>query len=273
MTKGATRNRGEKDRTVRTRSQLREPQRTQERGVKGSAKAQSQSQVAVRSRKSQFAVRSTQSQVTQVIAAASQTLTLEGNECLLLSKCRRVYIQRSATTFRAIPNISETTYSTFRPVPAPTELTHTEEPPPCGLRRIGTGGRVGESTSDVSSKRTSRRRTASIRIFGKSRRSGASSPDGEVAISCVDWSQRIRVLPMTGRVPLSRHVRTPWGAESIGRSRATDWEFESVVRARTASCVESPSRMTSQRGESGLFGNRSGITDRSGFGVASNRSC
>ena len=119
----------------------------------------------------------------------------------------------------------------------------------------------------------SRRRTASIRIFGKSRRSGASSPDGEVAISCVDWSQRIRVLPMTGRVPLSRHVRTPWGAESIGRSRATDWEFESVVRARTASCVESPSRMTSQRGESGLFGNRSGITDRSGFGVASNRSC
>ena len=50
----------------------------------------------------------------------------------------------------------------------------------------------------------SRRRTASIRIFGKSRRSGASSPDGEVAISSVDWSQRLRVLPMTGRVPLSR---------------------------------------------------------------------
>ena len=119
----------------------------------------------------------------------------------------------------------------------------------------------------------SRRRTASIRIFGKSRRSGASSPDGEVAISSVDWSQRLRVLPMTGRVPLSRHVRTPWGAESIGRSRATDLEFESVVRARAASCVESPSRMTSQRGESGLFGNRSGIADRSGFGVASNRSC
>ena len=110
-----------------------------------------------------------------------------------------------------------------------------------------------------------------IRIFGKSRWSGASSPNGEVAISSVDWSQRLRVLPMTGRVPLSRHVRTPWGAESIGRSRATDWEFESVVRARTASCVESPSRMTSQRGESGLFGNRSGIADRSGFGVTSNR--
>ena len=50
----------------------------------------------------------------------------------------------------------------------------------------------------------SRRRTASIRIFGKSRRSGASSPDGEVAIPSVDWSQRLRVLPMIGRVPLSR---------------------------------------------------------------------
>ena len=87
MTKGATRNRGEKDRTVRTRSQLREPQRTQERRVKGSAEAQSQ--VAVRrsqfaGRKSQVAVAdlSTQSQVTQVDAVANQTLTLEGNECL-----------------------------------------------------------------------------------------------------------------------------------------------------------------------------------------------
>ena len=84
--KGATRNRGEKDRTVRTRSQLREPQRTQERGVKGSAEAQSQVEVADRSRRSQsqFAIRSTQSQVTQVIAIASQTLTLEGDECLIL---------------------------------------------------------------------------------------------------------------------------------------------------------------------------------------------
>ena len=50
----------------------------------------------------------------------------------------------------------------------------------------------------------SRCRTASIRIFGKSRRLGASSPDGEVAISSVDWSQRLRVLPMTGRVHLSQ---------------------------------------------------------------------
>ena len=82
MTKGATCNRGEKDRTVRTRSQLREPQRTQERGVKGSAEAQSQ--IAVAGRKSQVAVavRSTQSQVAQVDAVANQTLTLEGNECL-----------------------------------------------------------------------------------------------------------------------------------------------------------------------------------------------
>ena len=50
----------------------------------------------------------------------------------------------------------------------------------------------------------SRHRTASIRIFAKSRRSGASGPNRGVAISSVDWSQRPRVLPMTGRVPLSR---------------------------------------------------------------------
>ena len=87
MTKGATRNRGEKDRIVRTRSQLRDPQRTQERRVKGSADAQSQvasrsTQVAVRKSQVAVAVRSTQSQVTQVDAVASQMLTLRGNECL-----------------------------------------------------------------------------------------------------------------------------------------------------------------------------------------------
>ena len=63
------------------------------------------------------------------------------------------------------------------------------------------------------------------------------------------------------------------GAESIGRSRAADLEFASVMQARAESCVESPSHMTSQCGKSGLFGDWSGIADRSGFGVASNRSC
>ena len=58
------------------------------------------------------------------------------------------------------------------------------------------------------------------------------------------------------------------GAESIGQSRAADLESESVVRAR----AESSSCMTWQSGESGIFGNRSGIADRPGFGVASNRS-
>ena len=62
------------------------------------------------------------------------------------------------------------------------------------------------------------------------------------------------------------------GAESIGQSRAADLEFESVMRARAEACVELPSRMTSQCGGSGLFRDRSGIADRSGFGVASNRS-
>ena len=87
MTRGATRNRGEKEGIVRTRSQLREPQRAQERRVKGSVEAQSQ--VAVAGRKSQLAVRSTQSQMTQVDAVANQTLTLEGNECLLFVEVRR----------------------------------------------------------------------------------------------------------------------------------------------------------------------------------------
>ena len=47
------------------------------------------SQVAVR--KSQFAVavRSTQSQVTQVDAVASQTLTLEGNECFFFVEVQK----------------------------------------------------------------------------------------------------------------------------------------------------------------------------------------
>ena len=62
------------------------------------------------------------------------------------------------------------------------------------------------------------------------------------------------------------------GAESIGRSRAADLGFRSVVRARAESCVESPSHMTSQRGESGLFGDQMGIADWSGIGVASSRS-
>ena len=82
MTRGATRNRGEKARIVRMRSQLREPQRTQESRVKGSAEAQSQVAVAVRKLQVAVAVRSTQSQVMQVDAVASQTLTLRGNECL-----------------------------------------------------------------------------------------------------------------------------------------------------------------------------------------------
>ena len=48
-------------------------------------------------RKSQFA--SCKSQVTQVDTVASQTLTLRGNECLILPKCGRVYIQESTATF------------------------------------------------------------------------------------------------------------------------------------------------------------------------------
>ena len=88
--RGATWNRGEKDRIVRTRSQLHEPQRTQKSRVKGSAEAQSQvasrkSQFAVcsHSLQSQFAVAVCKSQVMLLDAVASQTLTLEGNECLL----------------------------------------------------------------------------------------------------------------------------------------------------------------------------------------------
>ena len=42
------------------------------------------------------------------------------------------------TTFQAILNMSETTYSTFRQVPASAKLTHAGEPLPYGLRRIGT---------------------------------------------------------------------------------------------------------------------------------------
>ena len=62
------------------------------------------------------------------------------------------------------------------------------------------------------------------------------------------------------------------GAESIGWSRAADLELELVVRARAELCVELPSRMTSQRGKSGLFGDRMGIANRSGIRVASSRS-
>ena len=62
------------------------------------------------------------------------------------------------------------------------------------------------------------------------------------------------------------------GAESIGQSRAAGLEFELVMRARAELCVESPSRMTSQRGECGLFGDRMGIANWSGIGVVSSRS-
>ena len=46
-------------------------------------------QVAVRKSQVAVAVRSTQSQVTQVDAVASQTLTLEGNECFSFVEVRR----------------------------------------------------------------------------------------------------------------------------------------------------------------------------------------
>ena len=61
-------------------------------------------------------------------------------------------------------------------------------------------------------------------------------------------------------------------AESIGRSHAADLEFKPVVRARAESCIESPGRMTSQRSEAGLSGDRVGIADRSGIRVASSHS-
>ena len=61
--RGATRNQGEKGRIVRTRSQLREPQRMQGSKGKGSAEAQSQVAVAVRKLQLQFAVCSRSSQV------------------------------------------------------------------------------------------------------------------------------------------------------------------------------------------------------------------
>ena len=106
VTKGATWNRGEKGRIVRMRSQLREPQRTQERRVKGSADAQSQvasrsTQVAVRKSQVAVAVRSTQSQVTQVDAVASQTLTLRGNECLDFVEVQKGLI------YKSLPLLSE----------------------------------------------------------------------------------------------------------------------------------------------------------------------
>ena len=86
----------------------------------------------------------------------------------------------------------------------------------------------------------SRCRTASIRIFGKSRQSGASSPDGEVAISSVDWLQRLRVLPMTGRVPLSRHVGTPWGLSRSGGRGPLTW-------SSNQSCEREQRRVLSRR--------------------------
>ena len=53
---------------------------------------------------------------------------------------------------------------------------------------------------------------------------------------------------------------------------AADLEFELVVQARAEPHVESPSCMTSQRGNSGLFRDRIGIANWSGIGVVSNRS-
>ena len=101
MSKGETNNsdREKKRETVRTRSQLREPQRTQGRRVKGSVEMLSrsrrggaQSQVAKRGRKRKsqdtVAAQSQMSQETQVDAGAdtNQTLTLRGNECLRLGE-------------------------------------------------------------------------------------------------------------------------------------------------------------------------------------------
>ena len=90
MTRGVTRHRGEKGKIVHTRSQLREPQRTQGSKVKGSAKfAVLQFAVAVHNHSLQFAVASRKSQVAQIHAVASQTLTLRGNECLDFVEVRR----------------------------------------------------------------------------------------------------------------------------------------------------------------------------------------
>ena len=61
------------------------------------------------------------------------------------------------------------------------------------------------------------------------------------------------------------------GTESIGQSRAADLEFELVVRARAESRTESPGRMTSQHGESGLFRDWVVIANRPGIGVMVNR--
>ena len=62
------------------------------------------------------------------------------------------------------------------------------------------------------------------------------------------------------------------GAESVGRLRFTDLEFKPVMRARTESHAELPGCMTSQRSEADLFGDRVGIADWSGIGVASSHS-
>ena len=146
MTRGVTWYQGKKGEVVCTRSQLHEPQRTQGSRVKGSAEAQSQIavhklqsascslQVAVR----KIAVAVRKSQVMQVDTVASQTLTLRGNECFNFVEVRKGLYTKSTTTFRVIPNESETSYSTFRQVPASTKLTHAGEPLPYGLQQIGT---------------------------------------------------------------------------------------------------------------------------------------
>ena len=170
MTKGATRHRGEKDRTVRTRSQLREPQRTQERGVKGSAEAQSR--VASRWSQSQFAVRSrnSRSQVTQGDAVAIQTLALRGNECLsfvevqngLYTKSLRLSSERSRARLRRPTLLSD---QFLRQPNSPMLESH------CHVVCDESGLEVASASRLLTSAQRghSRRRTALIQIFGKSR--------------------------------------------------------------------------------------------------------
>ena len=97
MSKGETNisDREKKRETVRTRSQLREPQRTQRNRVKGSVetlsrsrRGGSQSQVANAVANASRKAQSQMSQETQVDAGAdaNQMLTLRGNECLRLGE-------------------------------------------------------------------------------------------------------------------------------------------------------------------------------------------
>ena len=141
----------------------------------------SQSQFAVRSRSLQYTVAVRKSQFMQVDAVASQMLTLRGNECLNFIEVRRGLYTR---VYDYLTSDSEHVRDNLLDFPTSSCLCRTL---PYGLQRIGTWGCANESTSDVSPKGTSHCRTALIRIFGKSQWSGASRPDGEVAISNVDW--------------------------------------------------------------------------------------